>query len=212
MGGVKRNHDAMGEEMQISSKKVRQHVRSDEAKLSALTSSTAATQPAQKGCPSLETLPGEIIRQILYISYEPSLIHTCRSLYQTLPDYFAYTTSLALLAFTPKIQPWTRTTLPSLILPVPELTQFVDLDQFQLRIKVCKSLWLTPAILQATHLILLEHFVYAIVFSQSMSMYSDQREEIEEALGTLKHDYCYRNCKLPWLVSRHCPGNNCMLS
>lgn len=155
--------------------------------------------------PSLHTLPGEIQRQILFWSCEPNLIHTCRSLHQSLPEYNTYIKSLAILAFKPRRNRWKWTAIPPINLPVIGLERFVDVDQLQ--VDICPMKWLTPAILAATHVTLLEHLVYATVLSPEAPMYSDQRELFERRLRTLKNNYRWANSTLPTITTPSCPGS-----
>lgn len=159
----------------------------------------------QKG-PSLEMMPVEILRQILHASYEPNLIHTCRSFYQNLPDYEAYSRSLALLAFTPRRHPWTRTRITAVDLPLPELNHSVDLDQ--VRLAVCRSSWLTPAILATTHLTLLEHFANRTILSPQAPLHPRDEDYIDQTLYWLWQNYRHANRKLPLIIqTQPCPGN-----
>lgn len=95
MPGAKRNHEATSEDTEPVSRKC-QHVRSDGMTSAAAGPST--TTIACKDGASLTTLPTEIVQRIFYESCEASLIHTCRKLYHTLPDYVSYVKSLTLLA------------------------------------------------------------------------------------------------------------------
>lgn len=187
MVGVKRLYDTASEGVQNPSRKVQRHKES-------LDSASSPAPSIQKG-PSLDTLPTEILHQVLFASYEPNLIHTCCSLYQRLPDYTAYVKSLAILAFSPRKYPWTRTPIPPVKLPSPELKHLFDPEQLQ--IEVCRSLWLTPAILRVTHLIWLENLVRATILIPGVAQDPRGREIVEERLQSLKHDY---------RAARHSPG------
>lgn len=196
MADMKSTHDTVSAEMQNPS--------SDGAKPLAPAFSTA--QPFTQKAPSLETMPVEILRQIHHASFEPNLIHTCRSFYQNLPDYEAYARSLALLALSPRRHPWTRTPIAAIDLPLPELKRCVDLDQ--LRLAVCRSSWLTPAMLATTHLTILEHFAYATIQTPVVMLRSFLGDNFDQTMSWLWANYCHINQKLPLrLRPRSCPEN-----
>lgn len=92
--------DATSEGLQHPSSKFRERVSSDGVEPASSTAGST-TQRA----PSLDTMPGEILLQILRHSREPSLIHACRSLHRKLPDYVGYVRSMAILAFMPRKLP-----------------------------------------------------------------------------------------------------------
>lgn len=189
MTDMKRAYDEDRGKIQGPSTKFREQITSDGADHLPIASSTAGST-SQEG-ESLCTLPAEIVHQILHHSREPNLIHTCRSLYQKLPDYGSYVRSMAILAFMPRKMPrkmpWTLTPIPTIDIPVPEIKHFVDLDQ--LHVEVCRSSWLTPGILRETHITLLQHAVYAIISSPEVSFDPDKREQLEQQFQALRDDY-----------------------
>jgi hypothetical protein len=88
----------------------------------------------------LDKLPLEIINEIWKHSREPSLIHTCRRLYETLPSWTHVTKCMATLAI---IAPPTEdkdleTILHDLLVPIPGIERSSHLHGFN--ITICQRL------------------------------------------------------------------------
>lgn len=209
MAGVKRSHDAniLGEVEPVSSK--RPCVSGD------VTAPSNTTASSGSGPASLLTLPTEIVQQILFISREPNLIHTCRALYQTLPSYVSYTRTLMFLAFRDEGQFWGRRTAEKpwgehfvcpIRLPIPELTS-LELGPRDLQIELSKSKWLTPAILQETHIRLFEHVMNETVLYSGMPITPSEREEYGKTIIKIYRTFSFARASLPLLEPRKCPDD-----
>ena len=160
--------------------------------------------------PALSSLSTELLLQIIQTSREPSLIHTCRTLYKILPSYVEYTRDLALLAFGPlEVVPhdngWQSYTgwRSPIIAPLKysigidvQLKQ-ISIGRDELQRELCRRQCLTPAILRATHVQAYQHIVGSAFLGPGSQLHRKQRRKVCQGLFNVVHNYDHANIQYP---------------
>ena len=141
---------------------------------------------------NLLSLPKEILTQIFHDAREPSLIHTCRILYDMLPSYVDYTGELTVLAFAARFwdvfTPASTPVFHYLTGVALELTER-GISQDVLQLELCRSRWLTPAILRAIHVKIYHHALDTALTDPGGLLSESQKLTIQTLCENATQDY-----------------------